>query len=69
MPEQVNLAAGYTVVPGAETIKHITYSVIFCSIIYCSLLVLLSSRRLVRASDELARNNVQPNTQPNDNPV
>ncbi len=69
MPEQVNLAAGYTVVPGAETIKHITYSVIFCSIIYCSLLVLLSSRRLVRASDELARSNVQPNTQPNDNPV
>ena len=53
MPEQVNNAAGYTVIPAAETIKHITYSVIFCSIIICSTLVLLTSRRLVKAQTEL----------------
>ena len=47
MPEQVNLAAGYVVIPGASLIKHVTYAVIFCSIIYCSLLVLLSSHKLV----------------------
>jgi len=59
MPEQVNIAAGYTVVPGAETIKHITYSVIFCSIIICSLLVLLSSRRLVKPAAEVAQNTAE----------
>ena len=53
MPEQVNIAAGYTIIPGAEIIKHITYSVIFCSIIICSILVLLTSRRLVKAQKEL----------------
>lgn len=53
MPEQVNIAAGYTIIPGAEIIKHITYSVIFCSIVICSLLVLLTSRRLVKGQTEL----------------
>ena len=53
MPEQVNIAAGYTIIPEAESIKHITYSVIFCSIIICSILVLLTSRRLVKAQKEL----------------
>lgn len=55
MPEQANTAAGYTIIPGAEIIKHITYSVIFCSIIICSLLVLLTSRRLVKAQTELEK--------------
>lgn len=55
MPEQVNITAGYTIIPGAEIIKHITYSVIFCSIIICSLLVLLTSRRLVKAQTELEK--------------
>ena len=55
MPEQANIAAGYTIIPGAEIIKHITYSVIFCSIIICSLLVLLTSRRLVKAQTELEK--------------
>lgn len=54
MPEQVNIAAGYTVIPAADIIKNITYSVIFCSIIICSLLVLLTSKRLVKASAEVA---------------
>ena len=58
MPHQVNVAAGYTVIPGADIIMHITYSVIFCSIIICSLLVLLTSRRLVKAQKEL-NNNVE----------
>lgn len=61
MPEQVNTAAGYTVVPGAATIKHITYSVIFCSIIICSLLVLLSSRRLVKSAAEVEQTGAEPN--------
>ena len=53
MPEQVNLAAGRIVIPGATLIKHVTYAIIFCSIIYCSILVLVSSRRLVKAQDEV----------------
>ena len=53
MPEQVNMAAGRVIIPGATLIKHITYAVIFCSIIYCSLLVLLTSRKLVKSQQEL----------------
>ena len=53
MPYQVNMAAGKQIVPFAETIMHITYSVIFFSIIICSILVLLSSRRLVKAQNEV----------------
>lgn len=53
MPEQANLAAGRVVIPGATLIKHVTYAVIFCSIIICSLLVLLSSKKLVKAQHEL----------------
>ena len=53
IPEQVNLAAGRVIVPGATLVKHITYSVIFCSIIICSLLVLLTSKRLVKAQHEV----------------
>lgn len=67
MPEQVNTAAGYTVVPSAETIKHITYSVIFCSIIICSVLVLLSSRRLVRSAAEVAQTEAETNLLQNEN--
>ena len=44
---------GRVVVPGATLVKHITYSVIFCSIIICSLLVLLTSKRLVKAQHEV----------------
>lgn len=47
MPEQVNLAAGEEIIHGAEDIKYITYAVIFCSIIICSLLVLITSKRLI----------------------
>ena len=39
MPERVNIAMGYTVIPGATTIKYTAYSVIFCSIVITSLLV------------------------------
>ena len=53
IPEQVNIAAGRVIVPGATLVKHITYSVIFCSIIICSLLVLLTSKRLVKAQHEV----------------
>lgn len=49
MPEQVNLTMGYVVIPGATMIKHITYAVIFCSIVVCSLLVLLTRKQLVKA--------------------
>ena len=53
MPEQVNMAAGRVVIPGATLIKHVTYAVIFCSIILCSLLVLLTSKKLVKAQHEV----------------
>lgn len=48
MPEQLNTTMGYEVVPGATLIKHITYSVIFCSIIITSLLVLVGSGKLIK---------------------
>lgn len=47
MPEQVNLAAGYEVIPGATMVKHLTYAVIFSSIVICSILTLLSSNHLI----------------------
>jgi NhaP-type Na+/H+ or K+/H+ antiporter len=53
MPEQANLAAGRVVIPGATLIKHVTYAVIFCSIIYCSVLVLITSKKLVKGQEEL----------------
>ena len=53
MPEQANLAAGTVIIPGATLIKHVTYAVIFCSIIYCSLLVLITSKKLVKGQEEL----------------
>jgi NhaP-type Na+/H+ or K+/H+ antiporter len=47
IPEQVNLADGQNINPYASFVKHITYAVIFCSIIYCSILVLLTSKKLI----------------------
>lgn len=67
MPEQVNVAAGYDIIPGAEIIKHITYSVIFCSIIICSLLVLLTSKRLVKTSTEVELSEPEPIFVPDEN--
>ena len=49
MPERVNTLAGHTVIPGATTIKYITYSVIFCSIIITSLLVFATRKWFERA--------------------
>ena len=49
MPEQLNNSLGYEVVPGATMIKEITYAVIFCSIIITSLLVLVTSKRLMKS--------------------
>ena len=69
MPEQVNVAAGYDIIPGAEIIKHITYSVIFCSIIICSLLVLLTSKRLVKTSTEVELSEPEPIFVPDENPL
>ena len=47
IPRQVNLAAGYEVVPNAERIECMVYSIIFFSIVICSLLVLLSRKRII----------------------
>ena len=69
MPEQVNVAAGYDIIPGAEIVKHITYSVIFCSIIICSLLVLLTSKRLVKTSTEVELSEPEPIFVPDENPL
>ncbi len=52
MPEQLNAEMGYPVIECATEIKNITYAVIFCSIIICSLLVLIASKRLVKTDDE-----------------
>ena len=69
MPEQVNVAAGYDIIPGAEIIKHTTYSVIFCSIIICSLLVLLTSKRLVKTSTGVELSEPEPIFVPDENPL
>lgn len=53
IPEQVNVAAGEILIPGATLIKYITYSVIFFSIVICSLLVLGTSYKLVKPQEEL----------------
>lgn len=53
MPEQVNAEIGYPLIASATEIKNITYAVIFSSIIICSLLVLVSSRRLMKDVDEV----------------
>lgn len=47
MPVQINQAAGYEVIPYAERIQCMVYSIIFFSIIICSLMVLLSRRRII----------------------
>ena len=47
IPEQMNAAAGVNIIPHASFIKHIVYAVIFCSIIYCSILVLVFSKKLM----------------------
>lgn len=47
MPRQINLDSSYTVVPQAERIECMVYAVIFFSIVVCSLLVLLSRRKII----------------------
>lgn len=47
MPEQINTAAGYTVIPCATMIKSVAYAVIFISIITTSVMVLLTRKELV----------------------
>lgn len=52
MPEQMNTAAGYELIPGATMVKEITYAIIFFSIVICSVLVLTSSRHLMKKGGE-----------------
>lgn len=61
MPEQMNHAVGYEMIPGATMVKEITYAVIFFSIICCSVLVLLSSKHLVKEQQELIDNKITEN--------
>lgn len=48
VPEQLNITLGYEAIPGATMMKYITYSVIFFSIVIASILVLLTSKKLVK---------------------
>lgn len=54
IPEQVNIAAGCIVIHHATFIKQISYSVIFFSIVFCSLLVLATRNRLMKGAEELS---------------
>lgn len=54
IPEQLNIAAGCIIIHHATFIKQITYSVIFFSIVFCSLLVLATRNRLMKGNQELA---------------
>ncbi|MBQ6726793.1 MAG: cation:proton antiporter [Bacteroidales bacterium] len=44
MPEQLNQQRGMTLIPGAEEIKYVTYSVVFISILFTSILILLMDK-------------------------
>lgn len=48
IPEQLNASVGYEMIPHADMIKCVSYSIIFFSIVISSLLVLLTSKRLVK---------------------
>ncbi len=56
MPRQINLESGYTVVPQAERIECMVYAVIFFSIVVCSLLVLLSRRKIIGKETVISEN-------------
>lgn len=47
MPRQINNLAGHVVIPFAERIECVVYSTIFFSIVICSLLVLLSRKKII----------------------
>ncbi len=47
IPKQINIAAGQEIIPFAERIECIVFSIIFFSILICSLLVLLSRKRII----------------------
>lgn len=49
LPMQVNQMAGYEVIPYAERIQCMVYSIIFFSIIICSLMVIISRKRIIDA--------------------
>lgn len=53
LPEQVNVAAGAIIIPGATLIKNVTYSVIFCSIVICSIMVISTRRLLVKDANDI----------------
>ena len=47
MPRQINAGSAAVIVPQAERIECMVYAVIFFSIVLCSLLVLLSRKRII----------------------
>ena len=47
IPRQVNEAAGMEVIPHAERIECMVYSIIFFSIVLCSMLVLLTRKKII----------------------
>jgi len=47
MPVEINRAAGTIIIPHAERIECMVYSIIFSSIVICSVLVLLCRKRLI----------------------
>jgi len=47
MPRQINIETGNLVVPQAERIECMVYAIIFFSIVVCSMLVLLSRRKII----------------------
>ena len=44
MPEQLNIQRGMEIIPGATTIKYVTYSVVLISILFTSVLILLMDK-------------------------
>ena len=69
IPEQINNAMGYCVIPGATTIKYTTYSVIFFSIIITSLLVLSTRKDLIITPTEAQSNEAADSETPSTLPT
>lgn len=54
IPARVNEEMGYVLIPGAEMLQSVVYSVIFCSIIITSLLVFVTHKRLLKSGKQVA---------------
>lgn len=54
-PHQINQAAGHVIIPYAERIECVVYSIIFFSIVICSVLVLFSRKTIINEDYDMSQ--------------